>query len=196
MLKQRRGQWTLSDGNHIKVIALTATLISGCNMGFDETPTNFGEKMMSVSPESYSQSACWKHKDGSFRAFLVLGKNGNYAVPDFISVNCMIKEGPTNDAEATLLHVGTILMLDTNGLIQRRFPNFRIGGNVASDQPFPSASSDLYYFKADVDKVNHPYKKVYSPSKIKTLINTHTSVGEFIHLSPKERERLLQSIKD
>ena len=196
MSEQRRGRWISNYGNHIKAIALTVSLISGCNVGINDNPSNIGEQMISVPPESYSQGACWKHKDGSFRAFLVLGKNGKYAVPDFISVNCIIKEGSSNDAEATLLRMGTILMLDTNGLIQRRFPDLRIGGNVASDQPLPSENSELYYFKADLDTVNHPYNKVYTPSKIKTLINTHTSVREFLHLSPMGRETLLQSIKD
>ena len=196
MSLQRKGRSMPRYGNHINAIALIASLLSGCAKRADESPVSHGEKVVFVSSESYQEDVCWKHKDESFRAFLVLGKDNSYAVPHFLSVNCMIKGNFSSYAEATILHVGTIRMLDSHRLIQGRFPSLRIGGNVATDQPFPSADSELYYFRADLEKVAHPYQKVYTPSKIKKMVGVGTSFDRFLRLSPSERETLLNSIKD
>jgi hypothetical protein len=181
--------------SHISVIGLAAAIVAGCHVGDDKAPSRRDEKSMLVSPDYYSKAACWNHK-GSFRAFLVLAKNGNYAVPDFVSVNCVVNDKSMDAAEAVIFHLGTILMLDSNGAIQGKFPSLRIGGNVASDQPLPSASSKVYYFEADLDRISHPYKTVYAPRKIKKLIDINTSFREFLMLSPVQREELLRSIRD
>lgn len=180
--------------SHISVVTLAAALGSACTERRDETLVKSEENILLVSSESYRDGICWTHKDGSFRAFLALARDGTYAVPDFISVNCLIS-GDSSYGGEIISHIGTILMLDKYGQLQGKFPNLQIGGNVASDQPFPKGDDKVYYFKADINKVPHPYQSVYAPSKIKMLVDLHMSFDELLRFSREEREKLLQSIE-
>jgi hypothetical protein len=185
----------LSYVSHFSALGLAVSLATACTNSNDASPTNSNEKIILVSSEFYRKKPCWTHEYGSFRAFLVFGREDNYAVPEFISVNCEVTGDHASYGESTILHMGVVLIVDTNGKLQTRFPNLQIAGNVASDQPFPSEDSELYYFKADLEKVAHPYQSVYAPSNIRALVDLHMSFGDFLSLPREKREKLLQSIK-
>lgn len=181
--------------SHFSAIILATGLAAACAKGEERVSVDSVKEILLVSSEEYREKACWIHSDGSFQAFLVLARNGNYAVPDFVSVNCLIKGDYGSYGEATILHIGTIRMLDTNGKLQDKFPSLHIAGNVASDQPFPSGNSKVYYFKARLKRTTHPYQIVYAPHKIEMLIDINTSFVELLESTSAERKKLLQSLQ-
>lgn len=164
------------------IILFTGALIVACSNG--------GTELVAVSSETYDSRACWFDRQGDFVAFLALARDGQLAVPYFVSTNCLVR-GYTSYGEATLLHLGTIRMIDSHGSLQRAFPEVRLSGNVRTDLPLPSSDSKLYYFRAQLATVPSEHIVIYAPRNITQLTDMNMQFERFLGLSREEREGLL-----
>lgn len=165
------------------VIVLAATLAAACTKK---------EGITLVRSEEYSSRECWFDQRGDFVAFLVLATEGRLAVPDFISTSCLVNGGYSSHGEATILHLGTIPMTDAYGKLQQAFPAFEVSSNTVTDQPLPSSSSRLYFFKARLRRVpSQSRTTIYAPTEILQLTDMNVSFLQLLDMSVEQREELL-----
>ncbi len=143
-----------------------------------------------VSSDGYESAECWFNDSGEITSFMVLAEEAGTAVPYLVSARCMLTEGYSSYEEAMVHKLNTILLMDYSGLIQSRFPQIRILSNIATDGPVPYPDSKVYYFQSSV---SHSYihgKKVYTPTSLRSLVNTDIRYLDFLRLSVQERTKL------
>ncbi|HYG48434.1 MAG TPA: hypothetical protein VD846_10905 [Allosphingosinicella sp.] len=170
--------------NRSSVAVLCAMMTLACSANTDT--------IQLVTPEAYSSNKCWIDQNGEISAFLVLAEEGNMRVPYLISARCMIEGDYSSQGEAVLHHLNTIRLVDSRGTLQRILPKMLISNNLRTDQPVPSSGSELYYFRAETERMPHSNKNVYVPLKIHQFTKLNMPFEKFLALSKNDRISLLQ----
>lgn len=170
--------------NRFSLILAVSTFMASCGGG--------AERTMMVRPETYRSGACWTDAQGGFAAFMVLAADGRIAVPYLISANCLVDGPYTSNGEAILHHLNAIYLTDTDGRLQASLPRISIVSNLDSDQPAPSSSSRIFYFRARLRRVPNDNKIIYVPETVMELSELNMTFEHFLGLSREQREQLLR----
>ena len=153
--------------------------------------TNGQERIALVDSDDYGSRSCWFSERNEFISFLVIARDGQFAVPYMVSANCIISGEYSSFGEALIHHLTEIELTDSSAVLGRAFPELVVSDNIQTDLPLPSSDSKVYYFRGRLVAVSDRDRSRYSIRSISELTDTQVTFEHFLSLSRDGRASLI-----